>query len=656
MDKIAQKSLEKLPPYDVEAEQAILGAILLDDTALAAALTVFDPVDFYRASHAKIFAAMRDLIAHGGAIDLILLRDELERRGQLDDCGGPAYLAALSDQVPTAANVTSHAKIVREKAEYRHILNAAIEAACKCYDAKTPVDDIAAQLRTVLDHLRGQDGFAWVLFVEYEPHDFIQSVFADWLAAALGFRRFPLKSGSLCIRIERERVLCETRWTQNICEDLKDAVRAATADAPGVYDMLLSKGTKPFSFGIVTDLPKFPEMNLLRDTKDCCYLHFENGSVQITPNEKTFIPLDKLPKYIWKDAIVPREYHGRYYDGQPADIISVFEQVVEHVTVERYEDEDKVVHHINNKKVCEHGLFRLMHHWTDPSTPVSVVFIDHNPSNDYNDGGRGKGLMIDGIYWIKSNGTMNGVVIILDGRKFGRSNFPMQRLRANTEVLVVDDVDESQVSIKDFYAFLTGAAEAEVKGKLTFAYPREYPPKLGFTANRPFFSHDLSSARRLLVVPVNDYFQREGCSPLQLFKRRLFYEWDAAEWTHFDDYMIDIVGANIGLAEMPKPNLSIFNEYRLMMEMDDSLIRLFDEMPRNQDCPISKAHEGLALLKYPKALKDADIYREADTYCRLKKMTLKRNADGKRLRKNSLNYLHFEDPQLLKRMKGEEKQ
>jgi replicative DNA helicase len=142
MDKLTKKSLEKLPPYNLEAEQAVLGAILLDNTAIHKALEVFDPDDFYRKSHQQIFDAMLELIDRGDAVDLLVLRDELERRRALDEIGGPAYLAALVDQVPTAANIEFHAKIVHEKAIARNLLNASIEIATRCYDDSEDVNDI----------------------------------------------------------------------------------------------------------------------------------------------------------------------------------------------------------------------------------------------------------------------------------------------------------------------------------------------------------------------------------------------------------------------------------------------------------------------------------------------------------------------------------
>ena len=142
MEKITKKSLEKLPPHNLEAEQAILGAILLDSTAIHKTLEIFNPEDFYRKNHEKIFNAMLELTDRDDIVDLLLLRDELERHKELDEVGGPAYLAALVDQVPTAANVEFHARIVHEKAIARNLLNASIEIATRCYDDSEDVNDI----------------------------------------------------------------------------------------------------------------------------------------------------------------------------------------------------------------------------------------------------------------------------------------------------------------------------------------------------------------------------------------------------------------------------------------------------------------------------------------------------------------------------------
>lgn len=652
---INKKSLEKQPPHDVEMEQAVLGAILLDNHALYKALDIIAADDLYRPGHQKIFRAMYDILARGDVIDLLMLRDELERRGQMDDVG-VAYICALVDQVPTAANIQYHAGKVREMALKRTLLNACLEASSNVYDDSLPFSELFPAFSKQVDDLRqAATGkfFDWVKTKEYQPIDYKEAAYVDWLAS-LGFRRFPLKSGSLFLQVEQEHILTETRWTKAICETVKDTVREATKDAPGVYDMLIGNGAKPFSHIPLTGLPCVTLADLLHDTKDCCRLFWQNGCVETTTaNGARFFPYSELPGHIWKDAIVPREYHGRH-NGVENDAKSDFEQVITYITTEILTDDAGTVTtkpNAQNKKVCEHGLFRLIHTWNDPVNPVSTIFIDNNPNKDFNDGGRGKGLLINGVYHIRSNGSTDGVVIVEDGRSFA-GNFKFQRVAPNTQTLILDDVDESKVSIKDFYAWLTGTAVIEGKGRTKFAFTPEYAPKIGFTSNRPFFSHDLSSARRIIIVPLTDYFQRQGCHPMELFKgRRLFYEWDQTEWARFDDYFLRIIAENIRIPalEIPQPDLTVFNQYRMMMEIDESLLHLFDALAINTDCQVDALKEELS-EQTGKEWKDADIYKAAEIYCRMKKLTLKKNKDGMRYRKNSKNYLHFESPELLKKM------
>src|SRR6266550_2332568 len=106
-------------PWSNEAEQAVLGAMLLDQDAALKAAEILDDTMFYKESHRLLFRSMLALTERGDVIDPVTLRDELSRRGDLDRAGGMEYIAALIDVVPTAANVDYHAKIVRDNAEHR---------------------------------------------------------------------------------------------------------------------------------------------------------------------------------------------------------------------------------------------------------------------------------------------------------------------------------------------------------------------------------------------------------------------------------------------------------------------------------------------------------------------------------------------------------
>jgi len=134
--------LDKLPPQNLEAEQSILGAILIDNEALPKVLEILDPGDFYRLSHKKIFNAMTDLFDKNEPIDLITLTDQLKRKDDLDAIGGLSYLSSLVDMTPTSANIRYHSKIVREKALLRGLIQSAQEISTKVYEDSLDAEDL----------------------------------------------------------------------------------------------------------------------------------------------------------------------------------------------------------------------------------------------------------------------------------------------------------------------------------------------------------------------------------------------------------------------------------------------------------------------------------------------------------------------------------
>jgi replicative DNA helicase len=123
-------------PWSNEAEQAVLGAMLLDQDAALKAAELLDDTMFYREAHRLLFRAMVALTERGDVIDPVTLRDELVRRGDLERAGGMEYIGALIDVVPTAANVDYHARIVRDKAVLRRLLEAATSIVQDVYEGR----------------------------------------------------------------------------------------------------------------------------------------------------------------------------------------------------------------------------------------------------------------------------------------------------------------------------------------------------------------------------------------------------------------------------------------------------------------------------------------------------------------------------------------
>ncbi len=123
-------------PWSNEAEQAVLGAMLLDQDAALKAAELLDDTMFYREGHRLLFRAMQALTERGDVIDPVTLRDELQHRGDLDRAGGMEYVAGLIDVVPTAANLDYHVRIVRDKAVLRRLVEAATEIVQDVYESR----------------------------------------------------------------------------------------------------------------------------------------------------------------------------------------------------------------------------------------------------------------------------------------------------------------------------------------------------------------------------------------------------------------------------------------------------------------------------------------------------------------------------------------
>ena len=129
-------------PWSPEAEQAVLGAMLLDQDAALRAVEMVDDTVFYREEHRRLFRAMRALIERRSVIDPVTLNDELERRGELAQVGGAEYVAELVDAAPTAANLEHHARILREKAILRRLIEASTQTITEAYDGRSHAPDL----------------------------------------------------------------------------------------------------------------------------------------------------------------------------------------------------------------------------------------------------------------------------------------------------------------------------------------------------------------------------------------------------------------------------------------------------------------------------------------------------------------------------------
>ncbi|MCP4352863.1 MAG: replicative DNA helicase [Desulfobacterales bacterium] len=139
---VKDPSFHHIPPQSLEAEEAILCAILLDNGALLEIIEILSPDDFYKSAHQKIYAAILELFTKNEPADAVTLINILRDKGQLEQVGGPAYLASLIDTVPLAVNAPNYAKIIHDKACLRRLINKSQSIVKKCYENSGEVDDV----------------------------------------------------------------------------------------------------------------------------------------------------------------------------------------------------------------------------------------------------------------------------------------------------------------------------------------------------------------------------------------------------------------------------------------------------------------------------------------------------------------------------------
>lgn len=149
---MAKESINKLPPQNTEAEQCLLGCLMLDKDAITKVVDFIASEDFYKGAHRDIYQVMYDLYEKSEPIDILSVSAKLKERNKLDDIGGTAYLTGLINTVPTATNVTHYGKIVREKKTLRDLISVSEEIGLSAFDESEDVEQLLDKAeKTVFD-------------------------------------------------------------------------------------------------------------------------------------------------------------------------------------------------------------------------------------------------------------------------------------------------------------------------------------------------------------------------------------------------------------------------------------------------------------------------------------------------------------------------
>jgi len=184
---------DRMPPQNIEAEQAVLGAIFLEPSSLTLASEILIPEDFYRAAHQKIFNVMLKLNDQGKAVDLVTVTEELAAAKLIEDIGGVSYLSQLSAAVPTAANMGYYARIVEEKSLLRRLIRTATNIATEGYTREDEVESLLSEAeKSILEVAQRKNSGEFqhikdVLVKTYDNIEMLNSRVGDITGIATGF-------------------------------------------------------------------------------------------------------------------------------------------------------------------------------------------------------------------------------------------------------------------------------------------------------------------------------------------------------------------------------------------------------------------------------------------------------------------------------------
>jgi replicative DNA helicase len=151
--------LERLPPHDIEAEEAVIAALLVDSEAIFHISPILKPVDFFREKNAWVYEACLDLWNRDDAINQITVAHELARKERLEDVGGQTYLADTIRRLPTSVGVEFYARIVKRDATYRGLIHAATGILQMAYEAPAEIESVFTRAEDLIQRLRGGENF-----------------------------------------------------------------------------------------------------------------------------------------------------------------------------------------------------------------------------------------------------------------------------------------------------------------------------------------------------------------------------------------------------------------------------------------------------------------------------------------------------------------
>ena len=316
------------------------------------------------------------------------------------------------------------------------------------------------------------------------------------------------------------------------------------------------------------------EVKTLRDTKEKAFIPYLNGILEVTKDSKELVDHSKTNFYIWKEQILKRNY-------------------VEHQ--DNSNDYKTFISNISNNNPIglESVLGYLISTYKNRSNNKAIILNDEVIS-DVSNGGTGKGLMMQGIEYMRKTS-------VLDGKSFDdRKNFKYQTVNRDTQVLMFDDVKKN-FNLESKYSIITEGLEIERKNKDAIRLSVEESPKIVISTNYVIQGDGNSHHRRVHEVEISQHYGKH-LTPEDEFNRQLFLDWNTDDFEKFDNYMVYCLQKYLihGLIEVQTDNLEL-------KKLIGATNKDFVDWMEDQNIPINeKIQTELAFNNFKDECKDFD--------------------------------------------------
>jgi hypothetical protein len=425
--------------------------------------------------------------------------------------------------------------------------------------------------------------------------------FKDFLESNDFFKNSP-NEGSTFDFIQKQGIFMKIVYEKDIKDFVIEWIEQNQCDE-GVFNLMT--GNLKFFKRDYLSLLKSKSIEVLKDSKDECYLFYRNCIVKITKDNKEILSYSDVNVGIWRDQVINRDYYPT--DHHQAEYRRFIWKIAG-------ENRDKY-------KAFQTVIGYLLHSFKTNSNNKAIIFNDEVISENPN-GRSGKGIFWNALKQLRK-------VQSLDGKTFDfNKSFPYQSVATDCQVLVFDDVKKS-FNFENLFSVITEGISIEYKGKDSIKLDVTESPKIIITTNYTIQGDSASFNARKYEVEMSSYFN-DNYTPIMEFGHELFNEWTDDEWAAFDNYMMNCISIYLenGLIDMPLKNL----DYRKLLDkIGNEMNIFFGGLYKNEYLNIKKTYDDL-LDSFPelrkKNVSQTLMTRNLNKYCQFHELEFETAYSG----------------------------